>query len=422
VEVNKLDRVPYGCDCNNVSPRFGLAWQAARDWLLRASYGISFGEIQPVTYQQIRNNLPLVRSVQVPNPDFLNPLGGLDLDNPSGRAVPTFLSPDLVSPYVHQYNASVERKLGRETRVRLAYIGSRSVKLLNSFTLNRADPVPGIELTTKTVDERRPDPRYYDTYHIVNGGLGYFNAGQLSVDTAPIDGLVASLVYTFSKAIDDGADHTGTAANTDLLGRRHQWQYESFKDRRGLSNFDTTHSFLLNYSYDLPAPVRSRGFAASLLNGWQMAGAVLFKTGTPFTLFIGSDAPGFGNVDGGSGDRPNILDPSILGATIAHPDTSTSILRRESFGFIPEGEHRGSTARNAFRKARIGNWNASVNKRWQWSGSREWTLLFRIEAYNLTNTPQFDEPQRNLSSPSFGKITNTLNDGRVFQLGLQLVL
>ena len=35
---------------------------------------------------------------------------------------------------------------------------------------------------------------------------------------------------------------------------------------------------------------------------------------------------------------------------------------------------------------------------------------------------QFDEPQRNLSAPPFGKITNTLNDGRVLQVGLRLIL
>ena len=46
--------------------------------------------------------------------------------------------------------------------------------------------------------------------------------------------------------------------------------------------------------------------------------------------------------------------------------------------------------------------------------------MFRIEAYNLTNTAQFDEPKRNLSSPAFGAITNTMNDGRIMQVGLRL--
>jgi hypothetical protein len=47
-------------------------------------------------------------------------------------------------------------------------------------------------------------------------------------------------------------------------------------------------------------------------------------------------------------------------------------------------------------------------------------MEMRLEVYNLTNTPQFDEPHRNLTSPAFGKITNTLNEGRIMQWGLRL--
>jgi hypothetical protein len=422
IEVNGLDRIPYPCDCNNFGPRFGLAWAAGWGWVARASYAVSFGEIPPVTYQQIRNNLPLVRYVQVQNPDFLDPLHGIDLDGPGGRAVPTFLAPDLVSPYAHQYNASLERRFGRDTQLRLAYFGSRSVKLLTPFIMNRADPVPGIPLTLDTVDERRPDPRYYEVVHVVNGGLGYFNAGQLTLQTSPLRGLRTGLSYTFSKAIDEGSDYTGTAANRDLTRGRSQWQWDNFGDKRGLSNFDSPHAFELSYSYDLPRLAGAGRRWGGMLGGWQVAGAVLMKSGTPFTLYVGSDAPGYGNVDGGPSDRPNIVDPSILGMTIGHPDTAPQILRRDRFSFIVPGQVRGSIGRGTFRKAPIHNWNASVTKTWQLSGVREWALLLRGEVYNLTNTPQFDEPQRNLTSPSFGKITNTLNDGRVFQLGLQLIL
>ena len=44
----------------------------------------------------------------------------------------------------------------------------------------------------------------------------------------------------------------------------------------------------------------------------------------------------------------------------------------------------------------------------------------RAESINLLNTPQFAEPNPDLSSPAFGKITNTLNDGRVFRLQLRI--
>ena len=128
--------------------------------------------------------------------------------------MPTFLSRDLVSPYVHHYNFSIERRFTRDTQLRLAYIGSRSVKLMNSFTLNRGEPTPDIPLTLKTVDQRRADPRYFDVFHVVNGGLGFFNAAQATIDTRPFTGLQASVTYTFSKSIDEGPDYTSTAANT----------------------------------------------------------------------------------------------------------------------------------------------------------------------------------------------------------------
>lgn len=421
VEIHELDRLPYSCDCNNFSPRLGVAWNLTSSWTLRSGYVASFGEILPVTYQQIRNNLPQVRYIQVQNPDVLNPLRGIDLRSPQVRTSPTWFSPDLVSPYAHQYNFGIERRLPRAARLRLGYIGSRSVKLLNSFILNRAEPVPGIPLTTATVDQRRPDPRYYEIKYVVNAGLAYLDAVQLSLDLPFERGLGAGLRYTFSKAIDEGADYSSTAANADILRGRSQWQYEQLRDRRGLSNFDSPHALEVHAVWDVPTPPLS-GWLRRFFQHWQVSAAALFKSGTPFTLYVGSDAPGFGNVDGGPSDRPHILDPSILGRTVDDPNTSSAILRRDRFAFIRPGEHRGSLGRNTFRKDGIANLNASVGKQWRWNGWREWNLSFRAEAYNLTNHPQFDEPQRNLSSPSFGRITNTLNYGRILQLGLRLSL
>jgi hypothetical protein len=421
-EVNQLSRIPYGCDCNNFGPRFSIAWQLPADWMLRSGYTVSFGQILPVTYQQVRNNMPLVRYLQLQNPDLVNPLRGINLQDPNGRTSPTVLSPDMVSAYSHQYSLSLERRLADRYLLRLGYIGSRSVKLLNSYITNRAEPVPGVPLTTDTVDERRPDQRFYEIRNILNGGLAYLDAAQLSLDIPLSRGLTGSLSYTFGKAIDEGADYTSTGANRDLSTARSQWQYESLRDKKGLSNFDSTHALLASYSYDLPrwnnAP-RWLGWAA---RGWQASGAALLKSGTPLTLYIGSDGPGYGNVDGGPSDRPNILDPSILGKTISHPDTAPLILRRDRFAYIAPWENRGNLGRGTFRKAGIANFNAGLSRQWRWGGRGERAVLLRGEAYNLTNHAQFDEPQRNLSAPPFGKITNTLNDGRVFQLGLRLVL
>jgi hypothetical protein len=423
-EVNGLNAPPYGCDCNNFSPRFSIAYRLPKDWLLRTSYTVSFGEIYPVTYGQVRLNAPLAHRIQLQNPDLLNPLGAVDLNDPTVRQSPTSISPDLVSPYSHQYNFSLERRLGARSGspylLRLGYIGSRTFKLLDAYWLNRAVPVSGVPLTSNTVDQRRPDPRYYDVRSIVNGGAAYLDAAQASLVAPYRRGLTFTLTYTFGKALDTGSNYASTAAKTDISKFRAQTQFDSQKDRKALSDFDSTHSLMLSLSYDLPhvpAP-RAMGW---LLDRWQLSGAALVKTGTPFTLLIGADGPGYGNVDGLVSERPNLLDTSILGSTIGDPDTASQILSRDRFSYLAPGQLAGTLGRNTFRKGGIRNINAALSKQYRFGGRSGHTATLRAEAFNLTNRPQFDAPLYLLTNPSFGKIINTLNNGRVLRLGVYFV-
>lgn len=421
VEVNGRDQIPYPCDCNNFSPRFSIAVQLPWKWTMRTGYTVSFAPIPPVTYQQVRYNPPNVLYIQVQKPDLLNPLAGLDLKNPNLRTSPTWMSPDMVSTYAHQYNLQLERKFGAAI-LRAGYLGSRTFKLMDVQIDNRAELVAGIPTTIETIDARRRDPRYYEVKTVVNGGAAYFDAGQVSLDLPRWKTLNGGFTYTFSKSIDTGSDFTGTAANRDMSRGRAQSQYDSQTDRRGLSNFDSTHALIVYQNWDLPR-VRSRHHVVNwIADGWQWNSSALIRTGTPLTLYIGSDAPGFGNVDGGPSDRPNILDPSILGKTIGHPDTAPILISRDKFGYLRSGETRGSLGRGAFRKGGIANWNGAIAKRWKLGGTAERFVQFRAESINLGNHPQFDEPNRNLNATVFGKITNTLNDGRVFQLSLRFIL
>jgi len=407
-EVTGRGAIPYPCDCNNLAPRFSLAWRLKNNWTARAMYSLSYSPIPPVTYQQVRSNTPYARYLTINNPDFLNPLGNLQSAN--FQSAVNVLPPDLRTPYSHLYSLVIERQSAARGMIRFGYTGSRSMKLLTGVVLNRALPNPAIPYTTATINERRPDPAFGELRTVQNNGIAYYDGAQIGYDFPYRKALNANVSYTFGKAIDTGVDYTATAANRDMLNGRAQYQYNQIGDRKGLSNFDATHAVALRWLYDLP------------WQGIQLSGVSAFRTGTPFTLYIGSDSPGFGNVDGSGGDRPNLLDPSILGLTIGHPDTAPLIVSRDKFAYLSPPAQHGSLGRNVMRKAKIANWNFALQKSWRLPAPRETTLQLRGEAYNGLNTPQFDEPQRNLSSPAFGKITNTLNDGRVFQIGFRVIL
>ena len=112
-----------------------------------------------------------------------------------------------------------------------------------------------------------------------------------------------------------------------------------------------------------------------------------------------------------------MLDPSILGRSVDHPDTSAAALNPSFFGFIQPTDPRGNLGRNTFRRDGIFNVNMALSKRWVVTGDH--TVLLRVESLNLTNHAQFAEPGNGIVFENFGQITNTLNDGRTFKFTLR---
>jgi hypothetical protein len=405
-EVNRFEVIPYPCDCNNLAPLFGFAWQMPKGWgVLRGGYSVQYGEIYPVTFQQVRFDPPWNHKVVVTAPSLVNPQSSVT----DALATGYYLSPDMVTPYEHSYNFSWERSLPASLRLQAGYVGSRAHKLLTMWYLNRAHVMPGIPQTTATINQRRPDATMADYRLVLNGSDAYYDAGRVSLVLPRWRNLTMDLSYWYSKALDLGSSYTNTAYDADSRIGRSQSEFETHKDLKARSEFDQPHAFLWHASYTTPK-------AGRLLGGWIAAAVVLLKNGTPVTVVSGSDSPGFGNVDGNGGDRPNLLDPAILGRTIGNPDTSVALLPKSAFAFIQPAEPAGNLGRNTFRRGGIRNVNASVSRAWSLPG--ETRLNFRAESINLFNTPQFAEPGLELSSPNFGQITNTLNDGRTYRFTL----
>ena len=415
-EVNGLNDIPYDCDCNNLAPRFGFAYRLNDTWgVIRGAYGIHYGEIFPATFMQSRFNPPEILSIDVREPNLANPLAGFD--DPDERSNIRVLDPELASPYSHQYNLSWELKPFNDWTVELGYVGGRSHKLLMTWYLNRARPVEGIMQNSKTVNKRRPDPRYFEVLRILNGSRGYFDAAKATLRIPRWAGLTVDASYWFSKAIDLGSDYTNIAWGRDARRSSAPSEFNIRGQMRGLSSFDQPHAMLWRLNYETPTLGGPNSLLRKIFGRWQFSSIVLLKSGTPFSLRAGSDAPGVGNVDGVSGDRPNVADPAVLGRTIDHPDTSVARLPESAFSFMLPGELAGNVGRNTFRKDGVWNINAGLSRRFVLGGER--SVLFRVESLNFLNHPQFAEPGQSLSEDNFAQITNTLNDGRAFKFTLQ---
>jgi len=287
-EVNDRNRIPYDADWNNLAPRAGVAYRLPRAWgVVRAAYGLDYGEVFPVTFQQVRFTPPGNYKIMIPVPSLTDPLGGLTQIGglPQARPNTYTLSPDLATPYAHQYNFSWEPALSDDWRLQLGYTGSRSQKLLLMWYQNRAHVVPGIPQTTATLNDRRPDPTHAEYREVINGSRGYYDAARIALVAPRWRGLSLDAAYWFSKAMDLGSAYTNTAYDQDSRISRSQSEWLRNEDMKGPSPFDQPHAFLCRFSYELPEAGKSR--AARLLGKWNLSAVALVKKGTPFTVVSG---------------------------------------------------------------------------------------------------------------------------------------
>jgi hypothetical protein len=331
------------------------------------------------------------------------------------------LSADLVTPYSHQYSFSIEQDLPGTFSLRLSYTGARSVHLFSQSIRNRAQSPAGVPATTATINQRRLDQRTYSVSGIESNGRAYYDAAQIALEKKLSRGLLLRAAYTFSKNIDFGSDFAGSGSGLEgswAAGIPSSESVSRIADLKGLSLLDAPHRLAISYTYALPFAQQSSGWPALLLAGWELSGNLLFQSGLPFSIHTG-DGPGIGNVDGVFSDRPNLLDPTLLGASIDYPDAAPSLLPRSSFNTTLPTGGRGNIGYNVLRRDGTSNWNLALGKILRFRSAPGVTVLFRAAFRNLLNQPQFAPPGVNLMSPAFGQITDTLNTGRAAEFSIR---
>ncbi len=196
----------------------------------------------------------------------------------------------------------------------------------------------------------------------------------------------------------------------------HQDIYNRIADR-SISDQDIAQRFVASFNAVLPFGRNSRigrdwsPFMDMFLGGWQVNGILNFQSGVPLKITTTNTSYSNNAVlrPNATGTSAKLDNPTIDGwfnkAAFSQPPNYT-------FGNVP---------RNLpdVRTPGQGNLDFSLFKNIKFAETR--FVQFRSEFFNLTNTPEFQDPDMNLQSSTFTRILGQRNRPRQIQFGLKII-
>ena len=159
----------------------------------------------------------------------------------------------------------------------------------------------------------------------------------------------------------------------------------------------------------------------AVLNNWELAPLVHIQSGAPFSVSQGNDE----SLTGNGGDRANRVPGVPLYLHIARRSATgqanRGYLNPAAFTLNPNPGTFGDTGRNAFRGLPSYQVDSQLSR--IFPIHERLALDLRLEAFNLLNHPNLSNPSASNPSPSnstFGQISSTSNNARVFQGAVKL--
>ena len=382
--LSNLVKADRGNDLDNIQPRFGFAWDTRGDGqtVVRGGYGLYSGRNRP--WFNIRGDVVSNQyTAEVTDPSLLRfypdqqaALGGRTLEDfirtAGGRAL-YLPGDDLSLPYVHSTTLGLAKVLAGDTAVEVDFIHQVQKDLQTGRDANL--PAQGPLATNP-----RPYPQFSSVTLINSLTNSTYDALQAQVRRR-ISRSTWQVSYTFSKAISDNTNDNASF-NTD--------PWNTFgNDDRGLDENDRRHSLSVSVIAPLPWQI-------------QLATIVSLRSGIPWDITAGVDL----DRDGNNQDRPAGLVKNA-GGTESEANLAIINAFRQSRNLAP------ITMEQLTRTSRDRVVDLRATKQFPVGGSR---IDVFLEAYNLFNTVNFENPSGVITSGSFATYT-TARDARQIQWG-----
>jgi hypothetical protein len=208
--------------------------------------------------------------------------------------------------------------------------------------------------------------------------------------------------YTVSRCYGDPAPQTGSPLTGSFYTNPDDPTFD-----RGLCDQDRTHLASVTASAETP-PVGTNALGA-WVSGWRISGLVSARSGAPINVVTGVGVDRAGT--GVRNQRVNQVDPNPYGDGTPNQWLNTKAFEQPAPGTL------GNFRRNGARGPGFWAVDAAVSRFVSIGGSR--VVELRLEAFNVFNTYNWDVPETNYSSSSFGRITSLASLPRVLQFGIR---
>lgn len=287
----------YDPTWRNFGPKLGFAWSPTRfnnKAVVRGGFGIAYDRFDDVSFDNTRNNPPLIASYGIccgtpsnpfDNGQLLYELGSSNSPlsyaaNPAlatplnpGTNLPQILpgqgAPNVWSnptkmpvPYVYEYSLQVQYALPQNWVATVGYSGSSSHKLLR--IKNLAFFYPQTSSQINAVFTPTPDTN------------ANYNALDTQLEHRFGHGVTVNFGYTYSKSIDQvSAEGPGFTTNQTFP--------TDDATERGPSDYNATHYVRAVALWDLPIFRGRHDFLGDTLGGWQINAIFQYHSGFPWT-------------------------------------------------------------------------------------------------------------------------------------------
>jgi hypothetical protein len=253
----------------------------------------------------------------------------------------------------------------------------------------------------------QPDPRFGTVTEISSSNLAHYQGVTVSFQRR-FSSLQFQANYTYSHAQDE-VSNAGLLPFNFLTNESILNPQDPFNIRRfnyGNADYDVRHYASLSYVWTTP---KLKGWVGALAS-WTVAGTVFNRSGYPLTVNDGTATGVLSGFNYGTNGGNNVFANDLArGPVVCTRQALYTPCLNSTTQFTPAVNGFGIQRRNQVWGPHFFDTDLTVMKNFHLPISEASNLGIGLQFFNILNHPNFDQPDGDIASSTFGSIINSVS-------------